>query len=244
MSVIGLVTALRLETRAVLAALTRPRRIRPAPRPSWVGRAGAHEIVVVQGGVGRDAAATATAAVPAHVTLLGSVGFVGALDPGLAPGDVVVASSIVWDEGGGARRYDVAPALLETLRRVLAAVLPRPPCAGTLFSTQAIVAGVDAKRAAYERYAAVAVEMEAAALARHAVQHGVPLFALRVVLDPALLSLEGLPPNLDSSWAARARLATTPWVWPLLGTLHRHASTAGDALTRALRASLPALDPP
>ncbi len=244
MSVIGLVTALRFETRAVLAALTQPRRIRPAAHPSWVGGAGAHEIVVVQGGVGRAAAAAAAAAVPAPVTLLGSIGFAGALDPGLIPGDVVVASSIVWDDRGGAHRYDVAPALHETLLRVLAAVLPRPPCAGALFSTPAIVAGVDAKRAVHERYAAVAVEMEAAALAVHASAHRVPLFALRVILDPAALSLEDLPPNLDSSWAARARLATTPWVWPLLGTLRRHAWTAGDALTRALRASLPALDPP
>jgi adenosylhomocysteine nucleosidase len=244
MSAIGLVTALHLETRAVLAALTRTRRIRPAPRPSWTGRAGAREVVVVQGGVGPDAAALAAAAVPANVVLLGSIGFAGGLDPALGPGDVVVASSIVWDDHGVACRYDVAPTLVETLLRVLRPVLPRPPGAGPLFSTSAIITGVDAKRAAHRRHAAVAVEMEAAALARHASAHGIPLFALRVVLDPAALSLEDLPPNLDSSWAARARLATTPRVWPLLGTLRRHASTAGDALTCALRASLPTLAPP
>ena len=244
MSGIALVTALRLETRAALAALARTRRIRPAARPSWIGRAGTREIVVVQGGVGPAAAAAALAAVPRAATLLGSIGFAGALEPGLRPGDVVVASAILWDDAGVLRRYEVAPALVEALRRALDPVLPRPPSAGALFSSPTVLAGVAAKRATYERHDAAAVEMEAAALARYATTHELPLFALRAVLDPATLSLEGLPPNLDSSWAARARLATTPAVWPLLGALKRHADVAGRALTVALRAALPALVAP
>lgn len=244
MSATALVTALRLETRAALAALARTRRIRPAARPSWTGSAGTREIVVVQGGVGPAAAAAAVTAVPPAATLLGSVGFAGALEPLLVPGDVVVASAIIWDDDGVLRRYEVAPALVEALRRALDPVLARPASAGILLSTPSILAGVAAKRAAYERHDAVAVEMEAAALARHATARGMPLFALRVVLDPATLSLEDLPPNLDSSWAARARLATTPGVWPLLGTLRRHADVAGRALTVALRAALPAVPPP
>lgn len=243
MSAIGLVTALRLETRAVLAALTQVRRIRPAPCPSWAGRAGTCDVVVVQGGVGPDAAVSAAAALPSDVTVLGSIGFAGALDPALVPGDIVIPAAILWEERGAVRRCDVAPALLATLRDALAPTAPRAACAGTIFSTPVIVAGVAAKRAAYERHGAVAVEMEAAALARHASAEGVPFFVLRVVLDPASLSLEELPPNLDSSWAARARLATTPWVWPLLAALRHHATTASDALTCALRAALPALPP-
>jgi adenosylhomocysteine nucleosidase len=238
---IAVVTALRLETRAVLGALTRPRRIRPAERPSWTGRAGEHEIVVVEGGVGPVAAARAVKALPTSIALVGSLGFAGGLDPALATGDVIVPSTIVWEEAGVARRYDVAPALVESLGSVLAPALGRPPQLGTLFSAGAVVADVAAKRAAYERHAAAGVEMEAAALARYARDHGVALFALRVVLDPAALSLEQLPPNLDASWAARARLATMPWVWPLLATLRRHAATAASVLTHAARAALPAL---
>ncbi len=241
MSVIGVVTALRLETRAVLGALTRTQRIRPSARPSWSGRAGEHEIVVIEGGVGPAAAQRAVTALPSSITLVGSLGFAGGLDPELVTGDVIVPSAIVWEEDGVARRYDVEAALVESLDRVLASALGRPPRIGTLFSAAAIVADVAAKRAAHERYAAAAVEMEAAALARYAITRRVPLFALRVVLDPAALSLEQLPPNLDASWAARARVATMPWVWPLLGTLRRHAATAGSVLARAARASLPAL---
>ncbi|TMA83207.1 MAG: hypothetical protein E6J72_00620 [Deltaproteobacteria bacterium] len=203
-STIGVVTALRLETRAVLGALTRTRRLRPAARPSWSGRAGEHEIVVVEGGVGPVAAARAAMALPARITLVGSLGFAGGLDPELATGDVIVPSAIVWEEGGLACRHDVEPALVDRLARVLTPVLARPPRIGTLFSAAAVVADVAAKRAAYERHAAAGVEMEAAALAQHAREHGVPLFALRVVLDPAALSLEQLPGD-DAVGVAAAR---------------------------------------
>jgi adenosylhomocysteine nucleosidase len=236
-----LVTALRLETRAVLAALTRPRRVRPAVRPTWAARAGAHVVTVVEGGVGPDAARAATAALPAGAAVLGSVGFVGALAPDLVAGDIVVAEAIVWDERGSVRRHVVAPVLVEALVGALTPASPRPPRAGAILSSPTVLAGVGAKRAAYDRHAAVAVEMESAALAAHAAARGTLFFALRVVLDPADLSLEGLPPELAVSWAARARVAAMPSVWPLLGTLRRHAATASTALTRALRTVLPAL---
>ena len=235
-----LVTALRLETRAVLAALARVRRVRPARRPTWTGFVGAREITVVQGGVGPIAANAAAAAIPEGAGLVGSVGFAGALAPTLSPGDVVIPAAIVWLEDGGGR-YDVSPAVCDALSGALHPGMPGAACGGTLLSSASILAGVVAKRIAFERHAAVAVEMEAAALARWARARGVPFFALRVVLDPAALSLEDLPPNLDSSWTARARLATLPRAWPLLATLRRHAATAGLALTRALGAALPAL---
>ncbi len=242
MSPIALVTALRLETRAVLAALSAPRRVRPASRPTWTGRAGDHDVVVVQGGVGLVAAAAAAAALPADAALVGSIGVAGALAPDLLPGDLVVPDAIVWDDDAGSlARYAVAAPTVATLLATLAPAFARPIRAGTLLSSPVVVAGTDAKRAARERCGAVAVDMEAAALAAHASARGVPFFALRAVLDPADLSLERLPPNLDASWAARARLATMPTVWPLLGALRRHAATAAASLTAALRVALPAL---
>jgi len=58
------VTAFRLETRAVLTALAQVERIRPATRPCWRGRAGTGEVVVVEGRVGPDGARAAVAALP------------------------------------------------------------------------------------------------------------------------------------------------------------------------------------
>jgi nucleoside phosphorylase len=235
------VTAFRLETRAVLAALHDARRVRPATRPCWVARAGAREVLVVEGGVGPAAARGAATAIPPNAHLLGSGGFAGALAPGLLPGDVIVPSAIVWEDNGVGQRYEVPAALVEAVVRALVPVLPRPPQTGLVLSSPVVVAGVAAKRVAFDRHGALAVEMEAATLLSHARTCGVPFFALRVVLDPADLSLEELPPNLDASWVARVRLATMPTLWPLLATLRRHAATAGAELTRSLRAVLPDL---
>jgi nucleoside phosphorylase len=234
------VTAFRLETRAVLAALAQAERVRPAARPCWRGRAGAGDVVVVEGGVGPDGARAAVGALPPETTLVVSTGFAGALAPELAPGDVILASEVVWEEGSRVRRHTTSPALLDAVAGALTDALGAPRIGGVL-SSPVVVAGVAGKRAAFDRHGALAVEMEAAVLAEAAEVRSVPFVALRIVLDPADLSLEALPPNLEQSWMARARLATTPTVWPLLGTLRRHAATAGTELTRTLRAALPVL---
>lgn len=241
MSTPVVVTAFRLETRAVLAALTGVQRLRSSPRPCWSGRVGTGSVVVVEGGVGPNGARAALPALPADASLIASIGFAGALAPGLVPGDVIVASEVVWEEGAALHRHAVPPALVAAAARAAAAVLTRPPRTGAILSSPVVVAGVAAKRAAFDRHGALAVEMEAAVLAEAARARGVPFFALRIVLDPADLSLEGLPPNLERSWVARARLATTPTVWPLLGTLRRHATTAGAELTRVMGAAFPIL---
>jgi len=235
------VTAFRLETRAVLAALAQVERIRPATRPCWRGRAGTGEVVVVEGRVGPDGARAAVAALPPETALVVSAGFAGALAPELAPGDVILASEVVWEEGSRVRRHATAPPVLDALSRALTDALGGEPRIGVVLSSPVVVAGVAGKRAAFDRHAALAVEMEAAVLAEAAESRGVPFVALRIVLDPADLSLEALPPNLESSWVARARLATTPTAWPLLGTLRRHAATAATELTRTMRAALPVL---
>ncbi len=196
---------------------------------------------VVEAGVGPRAARAAAAGIPPDSISVGSAGFAGALAPTLAAGDVIVPSAIVWEADGVMQRYEIAPAFVEAAVRALVPVLHRPPRTGVMLSSPIIVAGVAAKRAAFDRHGAIAVEMEAAELAAHARARGVPFFAVRVVLDPADLSLEDLPPHLEASWIARARLATMPAVWPLLGALRRHAVVAGAELTRALGAVLPQL---
>ncbi len=242
MSTLALVTAFRLETRAVLAALTEVRRVHPSARPCWIGRAGTHDVTVIEGGVGRAGASAAAAALPAATGLLASVGFAGALAPDLAPGDVIIASAVVWEDGEGVHRHDVPSALTTVAADALVAARERPRT-GVVLSSPTVIAGIAGKRAAFERHGALVVEMEAAILAAWACARGLPFFALRIVLDPADLSLEGLPPNLERSWVARARLATSPTVWPLLGTLRRHAATAGTELTRALTMVLAGLLP-
>src|SRR5262249_23630341 len=75
----ALVTAFRLETRAVLASLADVQRLRPSPRPCWSGRAGTGVVRVVEGGVGPAGAQAAVAALPPGTDLIASIGFAGAL---------------------------------------------------------------------------------------------------------------------------------------------------------------------
>jgi len=55
------------------------------------------------------------------------------------------------------------------------------------------------------------------------------------------MSLADLPPNLDSSWAARALLVARPDLWSLVLALARTVPAVARVLTDALAAVLPAL---
>jgi nucleoside phosphorylase len=240
-SCILVVTAVRLETRAVLAALTAPRRRRPATPPSWEGEAGTNRVTLVEGGVGPGAARRALLACPAPCDVVVSIGFAGALTPGLAPGDLVLPGTVLWEEEGALRRYTIPPGLLRAAADALPTSLAPTAARGNLLSSPVVLAAVAAKLTAARRYDALAVEMEAAALAAEAAARGAALLVLRAILDPLDLSIEGLPRNLEASWAARMRLAAMPGTWPLLMTLRRHAGAAKATLAMAARAVLPAL---
>jgi adenosylhomocysteine nucleosidase len=237
---VTVVTALRAESRAVLSALRQTRRVAHAERPTWRGTAGAHAITLVQAGVGPRAVRETVRLLPPTDVLV-SIGFAGALAPGLVAGDVVLPTAIVWEDAAGVQRYVVPVAPHAAVASALAAEWGRTMALGDLFSSPTVLAATSAKRVAGERHDAVAVEMEAGALAAHARAHGVAFLVLRAILDAADLSLEGLPPNLEVSWAARARLLTMPAIWPLIATLRHGVAVAKTALARSARVALPAL---
>ena len=234
------ITAVRPETRAALRALSRARRIRPAAPPCWQGSVGANHVTVIQAGVGPEAVRRVLGAVSASYNLIVSLGFAGALVPGPAPGDFVLSETVLWEEDGQRLRYDVPRRLFDTVEIALPPEIGRSALRGAIFSSPVVLATAAAKEEAARNHGAVAVEMEAAALAGYATQHGVPFVALRAILDPVNLSLEGLPKNLDTSWAVRARLFATPATWPLLVALRRHATTAAITLGKVAAAVFPA----
>lgn len=230
------VTAVRAETRAVLAAIRDPRRERGAIVPRWDARTAEREMIVLEGGIGGVAAERAVELARVDCDLVLSVGFAGALVAGLVPGDVVLPRRVVWDDDAGARRTYEVPAALHG-----AAMSAMPPNlrvtdTGTLFSSPVIVTTPAAKAEAARRYGATAVEMEAHALAALAVRRHIPLLAVRTILDGAEISLEALPPNLSTSWSARAGLIVAPAAWPLVLALRRHVITASRMLTAVLAA--------
>lgn len=233
MSGIVVVTAVREETRAVLAAITgRTRRAR-SPVPTWEGFAGPRTVTVVEGGMGSEAARRAVASVRDRPDVLVSFGFAGALIQGLEPGFLIIAGGVTWRSSTGLERYQFPAHVVRRMEAVLPEDLRVRSVRGDLLSSPVVLATPEQKEEAGRVSRAVAVEMETATLAEYSRRCGVELVALRVILDPLERSLEGLPANLSNSWGARTRLVTMPSVWPRIAALRRDARIAAAALTRA-----------
>lgn len=113
---------------------------------------------------------------PAAFAGIFSFGCAGGLDPGLAPGTVVLATGVHTPEG-----YLAAdPAWLEALMRVLP-----DAAAGELVGLDAPVLAAAGKRALWHGSGARIADMESHAAVLAARRHGLPFAACRVVLDPA-----------------------------------------------------------
>ncbi len=236
-----IVTAVAAETRAVLAALRRARRFPIAGWRAWEADAEGRPIRLIQAGIGRERAGRALNVVLSPPALVISVGFAGALVPDTAPGDVVLPTTVLWEEVSGLRQYGIPTGAWGAAKAHIPDDLGTRVLHGALLSSATVIASTADKQAAAERTGAVAVEMEAAGLISVAEERGVGVLALRVILDTADVSVEGLPPNLDSSWRARAQLAGRPRSWPTVVGLMRQIPTASRALTRLMRAVLPRL---
>lgn len=235
------VTAVNAETRAVLAASTRPQRVALPGLRAWDVRVGGRPVTLVQAGIGPERAHAALTAVPVPHGLVVSIGFAGALIPTAVPGDLILPDTVVWEDESGRQRYAVPVAALEAARGSLPEDLRLRILHGPVLSSSIVVASPSAKRAAAGRFGAVAVEMEAAGLVGVACGRGVGVLVLRAILDTADVSLEGLPSDSDSSWRARAQLLSRPGTWPGVLTVARHIPRVARALTQAAAAVLPSL---
>jgi adenosylhomocysteine nucleosidase len=150
-----------------------------------------------------------------------SAGFCGALDASLEVGEVFVATRV---ENGGAAYEAAEPATGQRFR------------SGTLVSTDHVVGSV-AEKQRLGAGGAAAVEMEAAAVAGQAGQHGLPFYCVRAVLDRAT---EGFPLDFNElrspdGWFSRPRILRAalarPWAAvPQLMRLERQGRLAARAL--------------
>jgi nucleoside phosphorylase len=132
-------------------------------------------------GMGQDAAREgALALIAAGANALLSFGVAGGLAPGLRSG-TLVCPSCVLDE----RSHDYQPdpgwrmALMERLTRANLRVAG----AGSLLSLPKPLLGSTDKGAMRERHQSLAVDMESAAVAAVATEHGLPFLVLRAIVD-------------------------------------------------------------
>jgi len=113
-------------------------------------------------------------------TALASFGIAGGLEPGLAPGTLVIATS-VWSEAG---TLDCDPVWVAHL----AAALPQARLA-PIAAAAGVVATAADKLALRQASGAVAVDLESWGVIQAAAERGLPCAVLRAVADPASRAL-------------------------------------------------------
>jgi adenosylhomocysteine nucleosidase len=171
--VLLLVAAEALEFSGLLVRCPGSKVLKWPVRYARVAELGGRRLLMVANGPGPRLVEEALAVVADKVKVdkVVSTGFCGALDPSLRVGDIVLGSRLDASDGG--RRFS--------------ARIPesdRPCRAGEVVSTDRVVETAAEKRALHGG-GAVAVEMEAAAVAAWAEEHDRPFFCVRVVMDRA-----------------------------------------------------------
>ena len=207
----------RAETRAVLAALAHGATRQPSPARPRLGRGGRADAVTARARLAIGPAAR-TRRRSRRSTRRACPRGVGRLCRRTgrrrrARRPRAARTAIVWEDARPVRRYHgAADALDAAATRVPPTRRWRARAADALLSSPTVVgiAGGEARRRSprsapsrsrWKRRRSSTL----AARARHRRR-----FALRAILDTADVSLDGLPADLDVSWAARARLLAPP----------------------------------
>jgi len=132
-------------------------------------------VPIICGGDGKHLVADLTHAMAAGCGGLISFGVAGGLAPDLKPGSCVIGSSVL--DGDVTRPTDTRWSQ-RLMRMIPGSVL------GAIAGVCEPLAFASEKRDLHEKTGALAVDMESHVVARAAEQHGVPIAAIRVVVDP------------------------------------------------------------
>lgn len=189
------VFALGVESGGLVDLLKDVERSKHAHGVEHAGKLNGREVVVVEGGVGQQAAARATAEVirfyqPRRVI---SAGFGGGLVAELRRGHVLIAQEVVNAAG---ERLDMD---VKVDTRSLAGA--KGIHAGRLLTVDRIVREPEERRQLAERHGAMACDMETFAVAKVCRELGVPLAAIRIISDAVD---DELPPEIEALLAQKS----------------------------------------
>jgi adenosylhomocysteine nucleosidase len=220
-----------------------------APLPEGLrgfkGRIGNEDLFLVATGIGvaqaRESARRALRTL-GRPRLVISTGVAGALAPDLKAGDIVIANRLLLEESPDSACAEVArlspgieQALSDTLSRMALTVV-----SGPLLTAGWLLAGAAAKRAAFGRSGAIAVDMESAALAAEVAGAGIPFVCVRAVMDEADDEIPGaqlpdatghIPPLKAAAW-----FIMNPAAWGAIPATIRKLNRATAAIASALEA--------
>lgn len=214
----------------------------------WQGEASGRSVAIVRGGLGSQACTEA--AELAHLCFgpqaMVVLGFSGALRADLRPGTLIVAERTTPEGTDGPDLVTVA-ADAGMVRAAIAAgqAAGIPTACGTLVTVATLAATPQAKHALAASTGAVAVDMEAGAVAAVAARAGLRFLAAKIVFDaadeplhPALM--EVVRPDGSPRLLRAARLAARdPEARAALHWAGRRSRLAASVLTRFCRAFLP-----
>lgn len=187
-STIGLVVALPSEARALIG------------RGRWQHAKGylfrrSHlnnrtHLIVVRSGLGMENAFLASQWLIAEgVVALGVSGVSGGLDPELEPGDMVLADSIIQENGDTCQQIWEGNSKFVEISYAALIAEGIPVYRGPIITVQKAVLSARDKQALFTKINALAVDMESAAVAAAADKASIPFFALRTVCDAATRSI-------------------------------------------------------
>ena len=212
----------RQEIEPLARRLERLRRIELGLLWAAAGRLGPLPAALVAGRPGAANARLAVRRAQERFRLCGvvSAGWCGALDPALRVGQVVVADRVMSDSGS--EEYEARP-------------VAGRATTGPVLTVDHFVATAEEKRRLRQR-GAVAVEMEAAAVAAEARRMAIPFFCVRAVSDVAEKTFRvdfnraRLPGGQFSTLRAAAAAGFSPGRWRELLQTWRDARTAAESL--------------
>ncbi len=232
------VFALRRESMAFRREFAPRRRFASAPVCAQFRGRGWLTVLLVECGVGTDAAQKAIhwllsdpliGNVPYRPGLVVSAGFSGALQPDQRVGDLVLATDIIDAQG------NVWPASWP--HKLPAGDQPLPLVCGRLLCLPTLLGDPAKKRRLGQKHQALAVDMESGVLARACQQKGVPFGALRVISDDLDMPLSpALVDVLKTGRVSPLRLIAAVVRSPrLIGELWRLSGQTRDAARQLAR---------
>jgi adenosylhomocysteine nucleosidase len=223
---VGVVVALLSEAKALGLRAPQPGLNRELPG-----------LLVLVSGIGNDAAtAAADVLVAQGCAALLSFGTAGGLAAAMAPGDVVIPETIVFRDArmlatDGAWRMRLIAACDAAGQGVVG---------GRLLTTPQTLLNAGIKYLAHTQSGAVAVDQESSAVAAVAARHGLPMLAVRAIVDDAEATLPlAVIDGVDAYGRPKAAallggLLRSPWQIAKLPGLARGFNVASASL-RAVR---------
>lgn len=197
---IGIIAAMPEELKVLVEHLSHPQKHLRLGHVYHTGSIGRHEVVLVESGIGKVMSAMSVAVLvnDFKVTAIINTGSAGAVAPGLAIGDIVVADRLVYhdvdvtafgyDYGQMARQplyYEASRYLVSELKKVLEKT-QQSSRVGLIATGDSFIAGQDKIDQIKAHFPDVlAVEMEGAAIAQAAHSIGLPFMVIRAMSDTA-----------------------------------------------------------